>query len=71
MIVTLNESQHIKNNYICDFCGIVGHNHDVIGRAYSQNQYDYPAKHYLFSYCARCGMEKAKEMLRLCEIKSK
>ena len=69
MIVSLNEHQHLKNNFICDFCGIEKHN--VIGRAYSQNQYDYPAKHYLFSSCARCGLERAKEMVRLCELKSK
>lgn len=58
MIVTIAEHQRLKNDLVCSFC----EHQPVVGRAYYQAEYDYPAKHYLFSYCAECGVEQAQRM---------
>jgi hypothetical protein len=63
MIVTIAEHQHLKNDYVCDFCE--DRSQPVVGRAYTQRTYDFPVKHYLFSYCGRCGLEQADKMARL------
>jgi hypothetical protein len=63
MLVTIAEHQHLKNDYRCSFCD--GQGGQVVGRAYFQTQYDYPQKHYLFAYCAKCGIEQAGKMARL------
>jgi len=63
MIITIAEHQHIKNNYTCSFCE--DKSKPVVGRAYKQDDATYPAKSYLFSYCADCGLMQAEKMARL------
>jgi len=63
MIITINERQHIDNEYVCSFCG--DEKQPVIGKAYRQSKYDYPNKHYLFSYCAKCALIQADKIVRL------
>ena len=63
MIITIAEHQHIKNNHVCSFCGDAAE--PVVGRAYKQNEHDYPDKFYLFSYCAGCGLRQAEKIAQL------
>lgn len=63
MIIVIAEHQHIKNDYICDFCEDKAR--PVVGRAYKMFNYDYPKKHYLFAYCAKCGIDQAEKLARL------
>ena len=69
MIITINERQHINNEYVCSFCG--DEKQPVIGKAYRQSKYDYPNKHYLFSYCAKCALIQADKIVRLVHPKHK
>jgi len=63
MIVTIDEHQHLNNDYVCSFCG--NENKRVVGRAYRQSRYDYPVKHYMFSYCADCCLRESNKMMRV------
>jgi len=58
MIITIDERTHIHNEYVCDFCECT----DVVGGAYVQRQRDYPVKHYLFRYCAKCAISQAQKL---------
>lgn len=62
-IITINEHQHLNNDHLCSFCGDT--EQPVVGRAYFQQRRDYPAKHYLFSYCARCALIQAEKMVKV------
>lgn len=63
MIITINEHQNMHNDHICSFCE--DEHHPVIGRAYYQIEVDYPKKHYLYSYCARCCLRQAEKMVKV------
>jgi len=68
-IITIGEHQHLKNEYVCSFCG--DKNKIVVGRAYSLERYDYPKKHYMFSYCGDCALRQAEKMVKVAHPKHK
>lgn len=62
-IIIINERQHLKNDYVCDFCG--NDYGPVIGRCYGQTKQSYPDKFYMFSYCKHCAKILAQKLLNL------
>ena len=62
-IIVIDEHQNLKNDHVCSFCE--DENKHVVGRAYAQNEWDFPLKHYLFSYCQDCGLRQADKMAKV------
>jgi hypothetical protein len=60
MLITINERQHMHNDYTCYICDDPAK--PVVGAAYKQRQQDFPTKHYMFRYCADCALKMAQQL---------